>query len=125
MRRHYVSVLAGLTIWSAGCGVQTENSQSLDAIKYAAGDVREILNDKCLRCHEWIAYDDATLILKKYVKAGDPANSPIYYRMQGSIGDPSDAAVLAKFPNTNKNMPDSGSINPGDVRVIYNWIMSL
>lgn len=72
-----------------------------------------IMKDKCFSCHQEFNTTQANLISKGWVVPGDPLNSPMYNRLQGSDG----TGV--------KNMPQTGSLTSQDRKIIKDWIQGI
>lgn len=101
--------LTGITLDSR---LASSSSTTVDPNFTAA---RTVLRNYCTSCHgAWYSASATTLINAGLVVRGDPENSKLYYRVQGSSG--------ASGP---KNMPDSGGIPAADVEKIKTWISGL
>lgn len=118
MSLKYILVFVVAIMMSVGC-LQTENSSALDG-HIPDGDevflaVNQVFSNRCSApCHDFHLQDVTSLISTGRVIPGDPESSPIYYRMQGSLG-----------PNGNKDMPTFGTINNTERELIYNWIADM
>lgn len=109
-----------LVILTASSCMQTENSNSLDADTFGSGGSPEfvaakmVFSNSCAgTCHEFHTKTEAELKALNYFTAGDPENSPLYYRINGSTG-----------PRGAKNMPLGGSVSAGDRNLIKIWIQN-
>lgn len=75
-----------------------------------------VYNSKCVSCHT--AYTSAAnFISAGWVNKGDPANSKMFWRLQG-------AGVPSKDGKA-QNMPMGNSINASDVALIRTWIQNM
>ncbi len=108
-----------LSLALSGC-FQTENSSAQDAAfaddpnstpEFRAA--RLILSQECASCHDYHTKSEAQLIEDGDIIAGDPDNSPIYFRLQGA-SSPNDPGE--------KDMPQNDSISLNDVAKIKVWI---
>lgn len=105
----------------SGC-IQTQNSSSSDASLYGAVTgtddflaVHEILVSKCIVCHADLGGDANSLVAGDYVIATDPADSPLYYRLQNSDGF-----------NGPKTMPvGAPALSSSDLATLKTWITNL
>lgn len=102
----------------SGC-LQTENSSSMDGFVPVGeglfGEVNQVFVNRCSApCHDFSTYNEQFFIDTGRLIPGDPENSPIYYRIIGSMG-----------PNGTKNMPTFGTISPSERDLIYNWILEM
>lgn len=110
-----------LMFFAVAC-VQTENSSTLDESNYGDSTgsaeflaARTIFAQNCANgCHGFHGFSEAELIAQGLVIAGNPENSPIYYRIRGSSGS-----------NGSKNMPPSGSLQAADLTAISTWIQNI
>lgn len=110
-----------LVLMLGGCGIQTQNSSSLDALIYgsvsgtpefAAAQIVFVYN--CIPCHAYSGMTAAQLEAEGLVTAGSPETSPIYYRMANSFGGPGP-----------KNMPPSGAVSNEDLETVRTWITGM
>lgn len=112
---------------------QTSNSVSNDSQRFgtAVSDpnasagfaaASAVMSKNCAACHDFAGQKEKYFTATRpagystaYVVAGDPLNSPIYYRLRGSQG--------SRGPKT---MPNDGSmLSADDETAIYNWISNL
>jgi uncharacterized membrane protein len=105
-----------------GCKVQTENSSSTDAALYrsvAGGSAqfnaaRLVMQNNCINCHGYSSMTESQLKAAGLVIAGNPEDSPIYYRLVGSGGS-----------NSPKDMPVGGAITANELEAVRIWIQNL
>ena len=82
---------------------------------------KAVIDSKCLGCHNGsIAVNFAGMNNSKAISSGwivpkDPANSKLYYRLQGSVSS----------NPASKNMPENGSISSAEVQAVYDWIANI
>lgn len=117
MMLRYILLLTIVSVL-AGC-LQTENSSSLDGFVPVGeglfGEVNQIFSNRCSApCHDFHTYNEQFFIDTNRLTPGDPENSPIYYRIMGSMG-----------PNGTKNMPTFGTISASERDLIYQWILEM
>jgi hypothetical protein len=97
--------------------VQTENSNTLDKDNYGSSGLtaqaKAIFSSKCTPCHSFQGESVDQLVSEGLMVIGDPENSKLFYRLQGSSG-----------VNGPKDMPSGSSISAGDVALIYSWVLS-
>lgn len=105
---------------SVGC-LQTENSSSGDGFLPTGGSeafnaANQVITNRCNTCHHigWAVLTEDWFINEGYVLPGDPEASPLYYRIQGSLG-----------PLGPKTMPTVGTITAGEREILYNWILQI
>jgi uncharacterized membrane protein len=121
------ALLATLLVCShTGCKVQTENSSSTDGDTVAGSNdfliVNQILTSRCKSCHEFHSQTETELqtatlcptAAKPCVAAGQPEQSPLYYRLIGSVGG-----------DGPKNMPFGSIISSDETQFIYDWIKNI
>lgn len=114
-----ISLLITLTSLLTNC-LQTENSSSVDVGITGTPEfmaARTILLNNCTNCHIGhdfhLLYEDQ-LVDRGDVVPGDFLNSPIYYRLAGSLG--------SEGP---KDMPEGGALSGSDLQTIQTWIESI
>lgn len=121
MNALHLSMLLSFVVFSVGC-LQTENSSSIDGPQ-ASGSleflaVSSAVKSKCSACHDFTVTTEAAsqefFVSSGRVIAGDPENSPLFYRLMGSSG--------SKGP---KDMPASGSISQDEIEAIQAWITNM
>lgn len=98
--------------------MQTQNSNSLDKDTFGNagglfGAAQTIMGTNCTPCHDYGTRSEVQLIASGLIVAGDPENSKLYYRLNGSGG--------SKGP---KNMPQNGSLSDTQIEAIRDWILS-
>lgn len=104
---------------SSGC-LQTENSSAGDGLAPDGSAMFEAANrviaDRCNMCHHvgWALAQEDWFVDEGYIIPGDPEASPLYYRIQNSLG-----------PMGPKTMPTIGSIPANERDIIYNWILQI
>jgi mono/diheme cytochrome c family protein len=107
--------LSILTILFSGCS--TDNSSALDAETYGGGSaVTSIFAQHCTPCHSFQSMTADQLVASGDIIKGDAANSPLYYRLTGSIG--------ANGPKTMPQSPNS-PLSATDVAAIQAYIAGL
>lgn len=109
-----------------GCKLQTENSSSADGDTVAGSKefliANQIFTSRCKTCHEYHIATEAELqtatlcptSAKPCIIAGQPEQSPLYYRLIGSTGG-----------DGPKNMPFGSSISSDETQFIYDWIKNI
>ena len=118
-RRLLTAGLLLLSLNFTNC-LQTENSSSVDTTITGSPEflaARTVLVNNCINCH--IGHDfhllyEEDFIERGYVEPGDFLNSPIYYRLEGSLG--------SEGP---KNMPEGGTLSASDIQTIQVWLETL
>lgn len=105
---------------TAAC-LQTENSSSGDGFTPTGGSemfeaANQVIANRCNTCHHigWASLGEDWFVNEGYIIPGDPLNSELYYRIQGSLG-----------PLGPKTMPTVGSITSAERDIIYNWILQI
>lgn len=100
----------------SGC-MKVTNSSSGDYVLDNASleflNAYTVMKDQCFSCHKEFNTTQALLISKGWIVPGDPLNSPLYNRLQGSDG-----------PGV-KNMPQTGSLTTQDRKIIKDWILGI
>ncbi len=82
---------------------------------------KAVIDSSCLSCHgagstrgDFSNMTAASMITRGFVKAGQPLNSSLYFRMKGSQGAGT------------KNMPDNGTtLSASQLQAVYDWISGI
>lgn len=110
----FIIVIFFFSLVCANC-VQTQNSNTRDELAFATMGIGSIVAANCASCHaDFNNLTSAGWISRNLVIPGDPENSPLYYRLNGSLG--------SKGP---KNMPLGSSLTSADVEFVRDWISGL
>lgn len=114
-----ISVFVTLVAILTSC-LQTENSSSADIGITGTPEfmaARTVLLNNCVNCHQGhdfhLLFEDE-LVTRGDVVPGDFLNSPIYYRLAGSLG--------SEGP---KDMPEGGTLSDSELQTIQTWIESI
>ena len=82
---------------------------------------KAVIDGYCLSCHaagstkgDFSNMTAASMITRGFVKAGQPLNSSLYFRMKGTQG------------GGTKNMPDNGvTLSATQLQAVYDWISGI
>lgn len=111
-KKLYTGLLTCLTLISC---LQTENSSSMDSSVTGSPEfmaARTVFLSSCANCHDFHLLYEEELIARGDVVPGDAFNSPLYYRLAGSLG--------SEGP---KDMPDGGGqLSATEVALVQTWI---
>ncbi|HMN69060.1 MAG TPA: hypothetical protein PKC28_11020 [Bdellovibrionales bacterium] len=111
-----VLLALGFCLTLVSC-LQTENSSVTDDSTFSGEGTAEyraakaVMTENCAGCHAYHTLSEAALIDQGLMIAGDPENSPLYFRLIGSAG-----------PQGPKDMPQSGGMSEDRVATIRAWI---
>ncbi|MGZ3770893.1 MAG: c-type cytochrome, partial [Bdellovibrio sp.] len=98
-------------------GTGTQNPVASNPLFLAA---KAIIDNNCLGCHnnsnngDFRNMTESKAVQMSLIVAGDPQNSPLYYRLKGSTGGP--------LGDSKRDMPQGGALTAAEVQAISDWI---
>ncbi len=104
--------IIGILFAPLGCA-KNENSTTQDAFLLTPKG-KHVLSQTCSQCHNYHQLGENELVQQGLIIKGDSLRSPLYYRMNGSLG--------AYGP---KNMPPTGAVSESDITEFAAWIDNL
>lgn len=107
----FLLIICGL-FTPLGCA-KNENSTTQDPFLLTPKG-KQVLSQTCSQCHNYHQLSEAELVQQGLVIRGDSFRSPLYYRINGSLG--------AYGP---KNMPPTGAVSDSDITDFAAWIDNL